>query len=371
MVMSGTGARITDEAVAALRARIGSEREIADPYNRYASHDTIRHFAHGLGDTNPLWLDEDYARTTRRGGLIAPPGFLLSCGMPRSTGLPGIHAMHTGHDWEFFRPVRPGDRITLRVSLHSLTEKLGQFAGRQFHEVDQGLYYNQDGELLARLLSHCMRTERDTAVKKGKYREIVPKTWTEEEIAAVDEEYAREEIRGSRPRYWEDVQVGDPLTPVVKGPLTLTDFIAWEMGWGGLYIRAHGIGVAYRKRHPLAYLRDKLGIPDIPERVHWDEEYARAVGAPGAYDYGPQRSSWVMQLVTNWMGDDGWLKRFKVEIRRFVIVGDLVRCKGRVVRKFEEEGERLVACEVWAENQRGEVVAPGEATVVLPSRSAG
>lgn len=368
MVQSGTHGKITDEAIETLRARIDSEREISNPFNRYATHDTIRHFAEGIGDVNPLWLDEDHARKTRFGGIIAPPGFLLSCGMPRSTGLPGIHAMHTGHDWEFLAPVRLGDRITCRVALHSLTEKQGRFAGRQFHEVDRASYLNQDGEVVARLFSHCMRTERDTAREKGKYAGLEPKRWTAEEIAAVDAEYAREEIRGSRPRYWEDVAVGEELTPVVKGPLTVTDFIGWEMGWGSIYVRAHGIGVAYRQKHPGAYLRDRLGIPDVPERVHWDDEYARAVGAPGAYDYGPQRSSWLMHLMTNWMGDDGWLKIFSCQIRRFVIVGDLVRCKGKVSRTYVEDGEHLVECEIWGENQRGEVVAPGVATVVLPSR---
>lgn len=368
MVQSGTRGKITDEALAELRQRIGVEYTIPNPFNRFASHDTIRHFALGIGDTNPLWLDDDYARQTRFGTIVAPPGFLLSCGMPRSTGLPGIHAMHTGHDWEFLRPVRLGDRITCRVSLHSLTEKQGQFAGRQFHEIDRAVYLNQDGEVLARLDSHCMRTERDTAVEKGKYRDIVEKSWTDEEIAAIDEEYARETIRGATPRYWDDVQTGDELTPVIKGPLTVTDFLAWLMGWGSIYVRAHGVAVAYRRKHPSAYLRDRLGIPDVPERVHWDEGYAKAVGAPGAYDYGPQRSSWLMHLVTNWQGDDGWLKHFNVQIRRFVIVGDLVRCRGRVSRKYREADEHLVDLEIWAENQRGEVVAPGVATVRLPAR---
>ena len=75
-----------------------------------------------------------------------------------------------------------------------------------------------------------------------------------------------------------------------------------------------------------------------------------------------------MHLMTNWAGDDGWLKRYSVQIRRFVIVGDLVRCRGRVTRTYIEDGEHLVDCQVWSENQRGEVVAPGVATVSLPTR---
>ncbi len=95
---------------------------------------------------------------------------------------------------------------------------------------------------------------------------------------------------------------------------------------------------------------------------------AEAVGVPGAYDYGPQRVSWIGTLLTNWMGDDAFLKRLRVECRRFNVYGDTQWCKGRVVRKYIHDGYALVDVEIRAENQRGEATAPGFATVALPSR---
>ena len=95
---------------------------------------------------------------------------------------------------------------------------------------------------------------------------------------------------------------------------------------------------------------------------------AEAVGVPGAYDYGPQRVSWMGTLMTNWIGDDGFLKRLRVECRRFNVYGDTQWCKGKVVRKYIHHHTPLVDVEIWAENQRGEVTAPGFATAMLPSK---
>jgi len=89
---------------------------------------------------------------------------------------------------------------------------------------------------------------------------------------------------------------------------------------------------------------------------------------PGTYDYGPQRSSWMCTLITNWMGDAGFLKRVRTEMRRFNIVGDTTFCKGKVTRKYVKDKTALVDFEIAAENQRGEVTTPGIATVALPSR---
>jgi hypothetical protein len=98
------------------------------------------------------------------------------------------------------------------------------------------------------------------------------------------------------------------------------------------------------------------------------DSVAEAVGVPGAYDYGPQHVSWLGTLLTNWIGDDAFLKRLRVECRRFNVYGDTQWCKGRVVRKYIYHHTPLVDVEIWAENQRGEVTAPGFATVILPSR---
>ena len=72
--------------------------------------------------------------------------------------------------------------------------------------------------------------------------------------------------------------------------------------------------------------------------------------------------------MTNWMGDDGFLKKLYVEIRLPNIIGDATFCKGKVTRKYKDGEDHLVDLDVWAENMRGEITAPGKATVKLLSR---
>ncbi len=362
------GGQITDEMVEALRQRVGIEQPIPSPYNTEATRDAIRHFAHGIGDLNPLWLDREYAATTRWGGMIAPPCFLFSCGFGRTGGLPGVHGMFAGSEWTFHRPVHLGTEIQATVHLAQVIEKTGAFAGRQILQVDESVYRDRDGNRLATVRSPVMRTERQAAQRQGKYASIEPKFWTESELAAIDEELAQQQPRGALPRYWEEVTVGEELTPLLKGPLTVTDCIGWLMGWGSPFVRPHGLGFNYRRRHPAAYIPDALGVPDVPERVHWDNTFARAVGAPGAYDYGPQRVSWLGHVLSHWMGDEGWLQTLQVQVRRFNMVGDLSRCTGVVTAKRVEAGQHLIDCDVWVENQRQERTAYGSATVVLPSQ---
>ena len=91
---------------------------------------------------------------------------------------------------------------------------------------------------------------------------------------------------------------------------------------------------------------------------------------PGGYDVGPQRISWVGQLMTNWMGDDGFLRRLNVSVRRPNIFGDVSWCRAKILDKRIEEGAHLVDLEVFVENQLGEVTAKGTAVVELPSRRA-
>lgn len=366
---NSAGAKITDEMVAKVRQSIGKEEVVRGWYNEEATRDTIRHFALGIGDLNPLWLKEDYARQTRYGTLIAPPTFLYSCAWVGRLGMPGVHGMFAGSDWEFYAPVKIGDRITVTSKVVDLIEKPSKFSGRQFKQDFEVAYRNQHGDLVAINRVHAMRQERDAARDTGKYKGIEKKKWTPEELEEVWAGYEREEIRGATPRYWEDVKIGEELTPVVKGPLTVRDCIAWVMGGGSIYVRAHRDAYLFMKRHPAGFIPDELGIPDVPERVHWVDEFAVKVGVPGVYDYGPQRVSWLGHLMTNWIGDDGWLKELKVQVRRFNIIGDVHWCKGKVTDKYERDGEHLVECQIWAENQRGEITAPGFAKVALPSRA--
>lgn len=369
--MASKHAKLTDEMIEKQRKRIG---EVWYPneafYNTQATRDSIRQFAHGIGDTNPLWTDEKYAKNTEYGCIVAPPLFLTSIYWPAGgTGFPGIHAWHAGNDWEFYKPIFIGDEFTYTNTIVDIVEKKSKMAGRSVIQYGDTIYKNQRDEVVAKARGWSVWAERGASGEKGKYRKISRAAYTFKEIQKIHDDYDNEEIRGGNPRFWEDVLVGDELVPVVKGPLSLRDIIAFNMGAGSIFIRAHRLFLDYQRRHPAVGMMDSsTGQVDIPELVHMEDTRAGEIGIPGAYDYGPQRVCWLGHLLTNWMGDAGFLKRLYAEIRRFNILGDTTWLKGKVTEKYIKDGEFIVEVECWAENQRGEITMPGKATVSLPSR---
>jgi acyl dehydratase len=378
--MDGDGARlfpkITERGLDELRRRIGVKIEdTLEPWCHEATRDNIRHYAHGIGDDNPLWCDPDYAAKTRYGGIVAPPSFLFATSRIISGyvgGLPGVHAMWAGADWTWHKPTRRNDEILTEASLKDLIEHQTRFAGRSIQQIYHVRFFNQSGDLLAEADSWCFRTDRDQAREQGtKYTALKakpPKRYGEEELVRIGKLYAEEEVRGATPRHWDDVEVGDKLPTMAKGPMTVTGFIAFAQGWGGLYIRANKLAWKQVHKHPGLGIKNRFGIPDCPERVHWENEFALMVGAPGAYDYGPERCSWLTHHLTNWIGDDGFLRRAHSKIRRHNPEGDALFIDGRVTRKFTEGGRHLVEIEQEAHNQDGELSVVGGGTVELPKR---
>ncbi|MBI2871656.1 MAG: MaoC family dehydratase N-terminal domain-containing protein [Chloroflexi bacterium] len=368
--MTQRHAVITQEMVEDVRRRIGVEHHPTALFNTQATRDAIRHFCDGIGDANPLFRDPAYARKSRYGGIVAPPCFLGSVyWVTGRVGFPGIHAWNAGSDWEFCLPVREGDTLSCSTRLVDVQEKRSRAAGRSFIEYVEGVYRNQTGEMVGKCLGWSVRVERGAAGERGRYRDVQPASHASEELEAVYRAYDQEEIRGATPRYWEDVKEGEELPPVVKGPLSLRDIYAWLIGAGSPYIRAHRFALEYQRQHPAVGMVDSTtGAVDVPELVHMERSRAQEVGLPGPYDYGPQRVSWLGHLMTNWTGDDGFLRRIRVELRRFNFVGDTTWCRGRVKGKRVDKGEHLVDMEIWAENQRREVTAVGLAVVALPLR---
>jgi acyl dehydratase len=374
--MSALFPKITERGLEELRARIGVPIEnTLEPWCYEATRDNIRHYAHGIGDDNPLWCDPDYAAGTSHGGIIAPPSFLFACSRIVSGyvgGLAGVHAMWAGADWTWHKHARRNDEIRTEAHLKDLIERETQFAGRAVQQIYHVRFFNQTGELIAEADSWCFRTDRDAAREEGtKYSAVKarpPKRYGEEELQRVWRLYAEEEVRGATPRYWEDVAVGDRLPTMAKGPMTVTGFIAYAQGWGGLYIRANKLAWKQVHKHAGLGIKNRFGIPDCPERVHWENEFARMVGAPGAYDYGPERCSWLTHHLTNWMGDDGFLRRAGCKIRRHNPEGDLLFIDGGVTGKRIEDDRHLVEIAQEAHNQDGELSVVGTAVIELPTK---
>ena len=364
--------KITPEAILACENMIGMQLRPEGPYLQDATEDTIRNFCNGIGDLNPLYRDLEAGRLSRHGSMLAHPNFPMAYGWVGRTrwGLPGVHGFYAGNDWEIFRQIRPGDRISAIERVVGVDVKKSEFSGTLVLQYVEATYFNQRGEMVSRALGTCTRHERKAARDAGKYDDIKQSDYTPEEFERIDNAILDEEknMRGPTVRYWEEVQVGEVLPEIVRGPLSLMDTMGFLVGCGRGH--THGIVLKSAVKHPGHFFRNPEagGGIEYTGIGHHRESVAKEVGVPGTYDYGPQRSSWLASLVSNWMGDAAFLKRVRTEMRRFNTMGDSTWCKGKVSRKYVKDGFALVDLEIWGENQRGELTTPGLATVMLPSR---
>ena len=154
----------------------------------------------------------------------------------RGDPLRGVHAFYSASAREWWAPLRPDVAVTRRNALVGVLDKPSEFAERAVHEWTAQVFREVDGPILSAQYRLMIRTERTKARQQKKYDSIELRPYGDEEIEAIDAQYAAEQRRGAEPRYWEDVQVGDTVGPMVKGPLTVTDMVCWHVGMGmGLY----------------------------------------------------------------------------------------------------------------------------------------
>lgn len=364
----------TSELIEEMKSKIGLKLRTEDAvFNEEATYAAIRRFAKGIGDPNPLWCDREYAEKSRYGKIVAPPSWVLSVLAAIQFGWRGLAGYHSGSELFFYKPILIGDKITPEETFTGFEgPKSSAFAELMVKDYFENIYTNQSGEVLSKVVLWIIRTERRRAREKGKYQQIlIPHPWEEGELKKIEEEVLAEEIRGANPRYWEDVLIGDTLPLLVKGPLGLTDMIAFFIGGGApVKLEAHSIALRkYRQKPNWAFRDPQTSALEPIFAVHYNKSASNAMGLPYPYDVGTQRQCWQIQLLTHWMGDDGWLKRCRAEYRRFVYLSDVLWIKGKIKNKYlDENGEHCVDIETSATNQRGEEVMPGDATVVLPSR---
>ena len=366
--------RLTREAIDEYRLRIGKKFP-TEPRGRlrHISPDAIKVYALAIGDDRPFWVDAEQAGHSRWNGLVAPPSIVFAVFLGEvMSGLRGVHAFHGGGAWEFFKPIRSGDTISAECTFVDVEEKSSEFSPLWLVAYYESVYRNQTGEIVAKVLSHQIRVERRTMRSSGtKSKRVVPHVWTDAERERIEQEMVRQQVRGSVTRFFEDVSVGEELPALVKGPMRQTDLIGWLAATETF--RSTNAGLKEISRHPgLGLLTTASNARESIESVHWDNDAARSAGMPGAYDLGAQRHAYMMQSITDWMGDDGFLKKNACAYRGFVFLGDALWFGGKVTKKYvDENGESCVDIESKTLNQHSEDVMPSTSTVILPSRERG
>ncbi len=372
--------QITEERLAEAASLIGEPlRRARMQWIETTSRDAIRHFAWGVGDDNPLWLDPDYGPASAAGTMLAPPCILYAVDSTIvAPKLSGVQWVYAGTDWTWYEPIRVDDRFHVDVRMISQQVKSGRRFKRWALQSGEVRYFNQHDRLAATAIGHCARTPRGDALKAERGdaappQMAEPERYTPEALAEIEAEVLAEPRRGAEPLYWDDIEDGQEIPPVVKGPLNITDILAYYAATQGAlpYGGAHGDALRYRRRHADYHINPKTGAKDAAGRGHLEAETGRDVGMGGAYDIGPQRISWAQHMLTNWIGDHGFLHKLSVSVRRPNLVGNTIWWRGTVTGKRRQGAAHLVDLDVVAVNQKGEHSASGTAAVALPTRAGG
>ena len=361
---------VTQQSLAEAHALIGAPQRRAQ-HNKSVGLASIRRWAKSIGDRNPLWLDQEYARPGPEAEMVAPPCWLYTvhdtCVAPK---FPGLHVIYGGCAWEFYRRLSVGEDVEAQSRLTGVLEKSGRFCGPMVLQTGETVFSDEHGQPVAKAISRVLRTPRAEAVAAGKYSDWKKHVLTPEESNAIENAYDAEQIRGNEPRYWDDVQEAEALPTIVRGPLTSEEVIQFV----GATSPSLGFKqfLRFRQRHPdAAFLDEETGSWESWEASLLRDDVAQRFGFPFAHDAGIDRISWLSNMLTNWMGDHGFLKALDVTLTLPNVYGDATWCLGRVARKFRQDQEHLVELEVWCSNQRAQQTAHGRATVLLPNKDGG
>jgi acyl dehydratase len=97
--------------------------------------------------------------------------------------------------------------------------------------------------------------------------------------------------------------------------------------------------------------------------IHYDKDYAVGRGLPGVIVHGQLTTAYLGQMLTDWLGQSGDIKKLSVSYKGMNQPGGAITCRG-VVRQKSVEGT-LVTLDIWAENEKGEKTVTGMAQAVL------
>lgn len=102
---------------------------------------------------------------------------------------------------------------------------------------------------------------------------------------------------------------------------------------------------------------------------HYDKDFAKGQGLDGVIVHGRLKAAFIGQLITDWIGTEGVLKKLTCQYRGIDVPDQDIIMRGKVRKKYIKDGEHCVELDVWTENVKGEKTTLGTALVVLPSRN--
>jgi acyl dehydratase len=346
----------------------------------------IRHWCETIEDGNPLYLDENYARSRGYRGLVAQPGMLI-CTLtlpyrwPWPEGYRNQRLIHfhlkellelpvgilANYETWFYEPVQIGDRLSTTVRLQSISPWKRTRLGEGYFTTIETNYYNQVDAVVARSYTHLF----SYGGKRGADGELLP-----EGAGPPPPDPTRRAV----PSTIEDQAPAEPPgDDAVKGGwhnATEECLESWRTGW--------------KARTPAELHWEDVAIGDeLPELVMPITVTRCSFMASASRDFAPQHhNSWYAQhksktrdmflgthfnlglmsrFMTDWGGPLSTVRRIQLAMRRSICAGEDMLITGRVKEKYEKDGEHRVDLDVEIDTERGTAYQAG-GTLAVPAR---
>ena len=192
---------------------LGSKARIEDRLGH-----AIRHFAYGIGDDNPLWLDRQYANRSQYASLTAPPSFLASVLYPGLHGFPmavPLSSLISELGFEWYRPLLEGETLHARAQQLDVRESTSRQGRRLVYVLAEITYSNDRGEVVGKANSTMARVEQHgpaLLVDRPTYR------YSNAELQAIKDSLRSETRTGRRVLPKQGLRTGCELPALVRAP---------------------------------------------------------------------------------------------------------------------------------------------------------
>lgn len=356
----------------------------------------IRRWVMALDYPNPLHWDEEFARKSKFGGIVAPQSICVALdygqgAQPACVGrIPGSHLLFGGDEWWFYgHRVRPGDQLFQERRFHDYKVTETKFAGPTMFQRGDTIHRTQDGTLVAKERSTSIRYLVREAGKRSMFEsneQTKRPVWTAEELKKVEKiryEWIMSNRLGVSPRF-DEVKVGDKLPRRAIGPHSIASFTTEYRAflfniWGSSHwVGVPGVkdpwinqdpgwveGFGFDEEAAAIDPRMRDGLYVGPSRGHIDGAKGTEIGVPRGYGFGATMGAWANDYLAYWAGHDGMVRHAKLSFRGPAFEGDVTIIDGEVTAKQPEStwGVPLVAIKLQMINQEGTILVDGYAEV--------
>jgi hypothetical protein len=337
---------------------------------------TIRRFCASIGDMNPLYKDLASSASSVYHTLIAPPTFIAAIRTATSGAAYDqkdyqLAKVQTKSLMEWVDVIRLGDRLKSDLIVTDVRTGISSNEKPSAEIESLATYSNSYGGQIGTAIgiSNFMPITpgSDLVTDRDTYR------YSDQEILDIEKAIESESPpRGKLLLYWNDVTVGDSLPKYVKGPLNLQDMMAWVVA------EQKTISLGAPVFFDLAATPGRIRTNPTTNWPFWDsdQEYedilsVRNMGFVTPVSRGLHRACTAGQVITDWMGDDGFLRNMDVSLPNHFLYGDTMWLSGKVTDKYKEtlggQPYHAVRVNVVGVNQLDQTILDCSSLIYLPN----